>query len=141
MANGDQGLGGFQVDDDWKKQAQEEKRRLAEEAQASKPKPAAPAPAAGSQSAARRKRELPPADFKTLVDSLAKQVNLYLGGVAVSEGQGILDLDAAKHNIDLLGVLEAKTEGNLDADEKAELDSTLYETRMRFVSTASRYIL
>ena len=139
----------FSVDSDWKKQAQEEKRRLAEEAAAKPAAPAAP-PAAKSaaspagRSASRRRRaagELPEAGFTTLVQTLASQALLYLGGVAVSNGEGIVDLDTAKHQIDLLAVLEEKTQGNLSDDERSTLDVTLYETRMRFVGVASRYIL
>ena len=149
----------FSIDSDWKKQAQEEKRRLAEEAERKKAaasKPAAtPAAPAGPQSAAaaapsrraRRPRsgagggELPEASFETLVQTLASQALLYMGGVALSDGQGVLDLDTAKHHIDLMAVLEDKTAGNLSADEQRTLDVTLYETRMRYVSVASRYIL
>jgi hypothetical protein len=45
----------------------------------------------------------------------------------------------AKHQIDVLAVLEEKTRGNLSDDEKRILDTALYETRMRYVSVASRY--
>ena len=137
----------FSVDSDWKKQAQEEKRRLAEEAAkkpAAAPSAKAEAPAAAGRPAARRRRaagELPDASFTTLVQTLASQALLYMGGVAVSNGEGIVDLDTAKHQIDLLAVLEEKTQGNLSDDERATLDVTLYETRMRFVGVASRYIL
>ena len=137
----------FSVDSDWKKQAQAEKRKLAEEA-AQKPAAAPPAKAEAKSPAARpasrRRRtagELPEANFTTLVQTLASQALLYLGGVAVSNGEGIVDLDTAKHQIDLLAVLEEKAGGNLSDDERATLDVTLYETRMRFVGVASRYIL
>ena len=147
MASSDNGggFGGFQVDDDWKKQAQAEKQKLAEEAQSRRAAaPAAPTEPAATPAAQKqrpRRNELPDASFDTLVNTMASQVMLYLGGVAVNEGQGILDLDRAKHQLDLLALLEEKTEGNLSEAEKANLDATLYETRMRFVGTASRYIL
>ena len=143
----------FSVDSDWKKQAQEEKRKLAEEA-AAKP-PATPAvtakPAASTGSAApsgppaaRRRRardELPEASFTTLVQTLASQALLYMGAVPTAGGEGVVDLDTAKFQIDLLAALEDKTQGNLSAEERSALDVTLYETRMRFVGVASRYIL
>jgi hypothetical protein len=132
------------IDSDWKKQAQEEKRKLAEEAKQREAPPPAPTPARPAPSPApgrRAPRELPPASFPALVESLARQARLYLGGVAVSEGQGIVDLDTAKHHLDLLAVLEAKTAGNLDPDDQAALDIALYETHTRFASVASRYIL
>ena len=131
------------VDDDWKAQAREEKRRLAEESEKKKAaataKPAT-APAAGrAPAAARPQRE---ASFAGLVDLLAGQVRLYLGGVPVSaNSEGIVDLDAAKTQIDLLAVLEDKAAGNLDDAEQKALDVALYESRTRFASVASRYIL
>lgn len=47
----------------------------------------------------------------------------------------------AKHNVDILGVLEAKTKGNLDNDEQKLLDAALYEARMRYVNVAEQYIV
>jgi len=48
------------------------------------------------------------------------------------------NLPAAKQTIDILTILKAKTEGNLDEDEKQLLDGILYELRMRFVKEMSR---
>ena len=44
----------------------------------------------------------------------------------------------AKHNIDMLGVLEEKTKGNLTDEEQRLLDGALYESRMRYVSIAQQ---
>ncbi len=52
-----------------------------------------------------------------------------------------MNLDMAKYQIDLLGVLEEKTRGNLTADEQRIFDAALYEVRMRFVSVSSQYIM
>ena len=47
----------------------------------------------------------------------------------------------AKHQIDLLGVLEEKNaQATLTEDEKRLLDAALYETRMRYISVASQYL-
>jgi hypothetical protein len=45
----------------------------------------------------------------------------------------------AKHQIDILGILEEKTRGNLTPEEKQLLDTALYETRMRYVSVAAQF--
>jgi hypothetical protein len=45
----------------------------------------------------------------------------------------MIALDAAKAHIDLLGVVEEKTKGNLSDDEKAMLTGTLHELRLQFV--------
>ena len=47
--------------------------------------------------------------------------------------------------IEILGILQAKTKGNLDPDEAAMLEQVLYELRLRFVDaqregSASRII-
>src|SRR3954468_25020146 len=136
---------GLHVDTDWKKQAQEEKRKLAEEAEkrkmattapagvvpgaASAASPAAaPAPgaAAGRQAGGRGatgQRELPPASFATLVQSLLTQVLFYLGDLSTRGAEPMINLDMAKHNIDTLSVLEEKTRGNLTDEEKRLLDA------------------
>jgi hypothetical protein len=150
------------IDTDWKKQAQEEKRRLAEDEQKRAAEredrdraagavtmpgaanmPGAAASAGGAESSARGasrgEREVPPASISTLISSLMTQVLLYLGDWAPRGAQPQVNLDMAKFNIDLLGALEEKTRGNLSAEEQRILDSALYETRMRYVSVASQY--
>jgi hypothetical protein len=153
------------IDTDWKKQAQEEKRRLAEEEQkraaekerstASSGGPASAGPGsptaapssqpargrAGSPAAgaARGERQMPEASFPTLVNSLVTQILLYLGDLSPRGAEPQVNLDMAKFNVDLLGVLEDKTKGNLTSEEQKLLDNALYETRMRYVSVASQY--
>jgi hypothetical protein len=137
------------VDTDWKKQAQEEKKRLAEQEQQRKVAATAPAgvvPTAGAAAGGRAEtrgaagaRQTPEASFEALVQSITTQVLFYLGELAARGGEPILNLDMARHNIDLLAMLEGKTKGNLSEAEKHLLDAALYETRMRFISVASRY--
>jgi len=153
---------GLHVDTDWKKQAQEEKRKLAEQEEKRKTAATAPAgvvpgaagsaspagaPGAGPAAAGRQtggrgatgQRELPPASFATLVQSLLTQVLFYLGDLSTRGAEPMINLDMAKHNIDTLSVLEEKTRGNLTEEEKRLLDAALYEARMRYVALASRY--
>lgn len=47
-----------------------------------------------------------------------------------------VNLQAARHTIDLLAMLKTKTEGNLDENEKSLLDGLLFELRMRYVKEA-----
>ena len=115
------------ADDDWKSQAQAEKQRLAEELE----KPAADASDQAGP------RELPPASFSTLVSSLVAQIFMALGGVEDPETKKrYVDLDLAKHHVDMLAVIEEKTAGHLSEDEKKLLDQALYETRMQYVQMA-----
>ena len=141
------------IDTDWKKQAQEEKRKLAEQEAAKKaqqpqsaPAPGAAAPgpaatpgAAPSPGRMRERGQLPPPSFASLVQSLVTQVLFYLGDLSPRGVEPQVNLDMAKYNIDLLAVLEEKTKNNLTEEEQRLLDSALYEARMRYVSVASQY--
>lgn len=73
--------------------------------------------------------------FGTLLISLSTQALMHLGEIPDLEGgDARRDLAAARHIIDLIAVLERKTQGNLDADEAALLERILYDLRMRFVA-------
>jgi hypothetical protein len=132
------------IDTDWKQQAQEEKRRLAEQEQKKAASAPASAPAGASArrgtAAGRPAREVPEASFGTLVNTLMTQALFYLGDLAPQGAEPSINLDMAKHQIDTLSVLEEKTKGNLSEDEQRILDSALYESRMRYVSVASQYV-
>src|SRR4051794_20778934 len=148
------------IDTDWKKQAQEEKRRLAEaeKAKAEAPKPSAapptPFPGAPSEPAARSpragagaagrgaagQREMPPPSFAALVQSIVTQILFYLGDLSPRGTEPQVNLDMAKHQVDILGILEDKTKNNLSDEEKHLLDAALYEVRMRYVSVAAQYV-
>jgi hypothetical protein len=143
------------IDTDWKKQAQEEKRKLAEQekAKAEQPKaPASPPPFAGgaSEPAGRSRatgrpgapgqRELPPPSFGALVQSIVTQILFYLGDLTPRGSEPQINLDMAKYQIDILGVLDEKTRGNVTDEEKHLLDAALYEVRMRYVSVAAQYV-
>jgi hypothetical protein len=139
------------IDTDWKKQAQEEKRKLAEAA--AKAPAAAPAVSVASSAAApaasprtsavaprRTGRSLPPPGFGSLVQSVMTQILYYLGELPLSGGQAAMDLDLAKHHLDVLTILEEKTKNNLNPEEQSTLDAALYETRTRFVNVASQLL-
>ena len=78
---------------------------------------------------------LPPATFEFLVFSLQTQAEMSMGYFSFEQdGQPPEpDLGLAKHSIDLLGVLEEKTRGNLNPVEEDLLKGALTELRFRFV--------
>jgi hypothetical protein len=81
-------------------------------------------------------RGLPPVDFATFALSLGSSALYHLGVVAHPEtGQRVEppELALARHTIDTLEMLQAKTRGNLDAKEAELIESLLYELRLRFV--------
>jgi hypothetical protein len=78
---------------------------------------------------------LPEANFLTLVFSLYTHAQIFFGLVPNPISQKIeKDLQQAKYNIDLLGVLKEKTQGNLSREEEQALESILYELRMVYVN-------
>ena len=121
------------VDDDWKAQAQAEKAKLAEKEKAAKQEAEGPAePAQGAPG------QVPPADFTTLVSSIATQALFSLGAMPDPQtGQRYTNLDIARHHIDSLAVVEEKTKGNLTEEEAAMLATTLYELRQSYVQIAN----
>jgi hypothetical protein len=79
--------------------------------------------------------DIPPIDFTTFVLSLSTQALIQLGEVKGPDGQAARDLTMARHTIDLLGLLESKTKGNLTGEEEQLLQQVLFDLRMRFVAT------
>jgi hypothetical protein len=82
---------------------------------------------------------LPPMDFSMFVMSLGSSAMVNLGQLPPPEGMEVtLDLVAAKQIIDILGVLEEKTRGNLDESEDKLLASLLYDLRVHYVDAQAR---
>ncbi len=77
---------------------------------------------------------LGPVDFSTHVLSLASTALIALGKMPGPDGQAIpIDLETARHLIDVLAMLEHKTKGNLDEAEQKLLASLVYDLRVAFV--------
>ena len=116
------------VDSDWKQEAQAEKQRLAEQEQKLEEAKAQ----AGEAGDPNR-----PIDFHDIVRLLATQSLMYLGAFPDPQtGQAMLAPELAKAHIDMLGVLEAKTAGNLAEDEAKELSAVLNELRLQYVEVS-----
>lgn len=48
------------------------------------------------------------------------------------------DLEGARHTIDILSMLQEKTQGNLSPEEDQLMSSVLYELRMKFMAKTNR---
>ncbi len=111
----------IQIDSDWKAEAQQEKERLAQQE--------AEAPQTGIPGKP---------EFPHLVNMLAMQAAVSLGGMQTPDGHSVPpDPQMARFHIDLLGVLEEKTAGNLTDDEKKNLSAVLHELRAAYVQVQS----
>ncbi len=132
------------VDESWKDQVEKEKLLAGQE----QPRPGAaasgrPAPAGrGAETRggpasgpARGAGQAPETDFGYFLSSLSMQAMVALGEIphpATNLPQE--NLDQARYFIDLLGMLQEKTKGNLTAEEGSLLEGVLYELRMKYVS-------
>ncbi len=75
-----------------------------------------------------------PMSFATFVVSLGESAWIHLGLVPNPvTGERENDLAMARQTIDILGILEEKTKGNLDEEEEKLLRNLLYTLRLHFV--------
>jgi Domain of unknown function (DUF1844) len=98
------------------------------------PSTQAPPPGSGQRAAAAEE-----INFASFLFSLGTQAFMHLGDIPnPMTQQREKDLPAAKHMIDLLGILEAKTKGNLAGDEERLLRQLLTDLRLRYVRETGR---
>lgn len=89
---------------------------------------------------------LPTIDFSMLVLSLSQTALVHLGEAphpdqVGTEGEGhasaaTRNLPLARQTIDMLGMLQEKTKGNLTGSEERLIDQVLYDLRLRFVEVS-----
>jgi len=135
------------IDSDWKSQAQAEKEQLSKKSQPPKPVlgsvpagglSANPADGSGAEPAdgsAEAGAEQP--KFDDIVSLLMTQALTYMGAFPDPRtGRSMVSLELAKVFVDLLGILEQKTKGNLTDQENQVLARILGELRMEYVEVA-----
>jgi len=84
-------------------------------------------------------KQLPPIDFPSYLLSYYTQGLVLLGEVpSPYSGKKEEDVEAARHTIDILTMLEEKTKGNLNQDEEKLLENVLYELRMKYMAKTNR---
>ncbi|MGH9488040.1 MAG: DUF1844 domain-containing protein [Terriglobales bacterium] len=91
------------------------------------PKPAPPPPPERIA-----KREI---TFSGLLQDLYATGMLQLGAELAPGRPGQLDLEGARETIDLMGMLQQKTQGNLDAQEQRLMEAALGDLRLAYVET------
>ena len=131
------------IDEDWKNRVDAEKEALRQQ-QESGGAPPEPEPPAGEtppkEAPSRREaRSLPPPDLAFLFGNLYLQAAMSLGLVPNPlTKKSDVDFAQAKHTIDLLQVLQQKTEGNRTPDETEELEAILHHLRLAYVEVQTR---
>lgn len=73
-----------------------------------------------------------PIDFATFVLSLSATCMIQLGEIEAPDAQ--LDLVGARHTLEILQVLDAKTRGNLSGEEERVLGHVLADLRRRYLA-------
>ncbi len=125
------------VDEDWKSKVQREREELAS-------KTDGPAEAAAENSDGSPQPDdiqtPPPASLTLLVTTLLTQAMAAMGQIPSEEGKAPeVNLPFAKHFIDLAGVIEEKTKGNLTEEETSFVTESLHQVRMLFVSVKQKH--
>lgn len=135
------------IDTDWKAQAQAEKEKLAQTVKpTAKPTPGSPGTnptqaGAGSPGAGAQAGAMPgppgadePANLDELVRMLAMQALTFLGEIPDPQsGQRMFAPEYARRFIDMIGVIEEKTKGNLTKEEDEGLKGVAADLRMAYV--------
>jgi hypothetical protein len=99
----------------------------------------APSPGPEEKSAEKESPPRPPIDFPSYILSYYTQGLVLLGEVPNPyTNKKEEDVEAARHTVDILSMLQQKTKGNLSKDEEQLLDSVLYELRIKFMAKTNR---
>lgn len=78
-------------------------------------------------------------NFSTFVLSLASSVQISLGLIPhPMTNKSETNLSSAKQTIDILGMLDEKTKGNLSKEEEQLMRQLLYELRMQYVEASGK---
>ena len=129
------------VDESWKEQAAQEKKHPPEPQPKQGQSPQAPSPEEAPVASPEGRpgtEELPVARFDLFLSGLTMEALIALGDMAhPTTRKQAANLPQAKYLIDLLGLLEEKTQGNLNADETKLLKDALYQLRMRYLGKTS----
>lgn len=80
---------------------------------------------------------LPAVAFDHVVQSIYLSAIVALGAAAEPGQQPRIDILGARQSIDMLGVLQEKTKGNLSEKEQRLLQNALFETRMMFLEVTN----
>lgn len=79
------------------------------------------------------------ASFLQFVQGFAVQTLVHLGRMSnPMTGQTAVDPPNAKYSIDILGILQEKTKGNLTPEESEYLSNLLRDLRMEFVAVSNQ---
>lgn len=76
----------------------------------------------------------PPIDFTTFILSMSTSCMIQLGEIADPDGHQAPNLEQARHTIEILQMLDRKTEGNLSGEEERMLTHVIGDLRARYLA-------
>ena len=76
-------------------------------------------------------------NFEKFVASIYMSTLMQLGMAAPEGGQPQVDIIGARQSIDIIGMLQEKTKGNLTPKEETMLQNVLYELRMAYLEVTN----
>jgi hypothetical protein len=132
------------VDEDWKSQVEADREAARQRAEAVKPETAKPETtrpeAATSEKPSRETAgPMPPPSLQLLATSLGIQAMMAMGAmVNPVTNKAEANFERAKHYIDTIDMLLAKTAGNRTPDETESLEGLLHELRMGYLAMIER---
>src|SRR6185369_1940907 len=115
------------------------------DARAAAPEPTAEQIAAGqaeqayNQARGPNSTRLPAPSFLSLVNMLGVEAAMHLGLIQTPGEEPLpVDTEAARHLLDMLGILQTQTRGNLTEEEDRLFENMLADLRMQFVAVSRR---
>jgi hypothetical protein len=82
---------------------------------------------------------LPEISFSTFIISLSTQALMHLGEIPNPlSGKSETDIPVAKQMIDIVGMLQEKSRGILDAGEERLVEDVLFDLRMKYVEAVKK---
>lgn len=81
----------------------------------------------------------PPASFEFLVHTMFTQALMALGRIPNPiTGKAVKNLATARHFVEMLAMIEEKTKGNLDRDERRLVDEAQHQLRVLVLEETGR---
>jgi hypothetical protein len=116
-----------------------EVRETTSEADSKTPKEENKDEGTGDAKAQSAQEALPEISFSTFIIGLSTQALMHLGEITSPVSEKLeIDIPAAKQMIDILGMLQDKTRGNLAAGEQSLIEDILFDLRMKYVEAVKR---
>ena len=92
-----------------------------------------------SETHTRQEMPLPEINFSSFVLSLSSSALLHFGEIPDPiTNKKERSMPLAKQTIDILGILQEKTKGNLSQDEQQLIDNLLHDLRLRYIEESKK---